>query len=327
MKIYHNPSLRVNSPLEGGRGVFPSFSFDCSFWGFCIDIRMLAILILFLPSFVLSQVQYTLGPDSKEQEGVPEGTVTKHTWESEIFGDTWREYYIYVPSQYDPEKPAALMIFQDGHTYVNKEGSFRVPIVFDNLIHQGEMPVTIGLFINPGERKDLLPVKNPWGVSNRGREYDEVTDLYASFLIEEMIPELAKSYNLSDDPKMRAVGGISSGGICAFTAAWFRPDQFHKVLSHVGSFTDIRGGYVYPTLIRKSSKKDIKVFLQGGEKDLDNNFGNWWLANQQMAASLKFRGYDYRFEGGTEGHNGKHGGAILPESLKWLWSDVMQESK
>ena len=163
--------------------------------------------------------------------------------------------------------------------------------------------------------------ENRFRASNRSWEYDELSDRYVSFLIEEMIPEVAKDYHLTNDPKMRAICGISSGGICAFTAAWERPDYFHKVLSHIGSFTDIRGGHVYPALIRKQAKRDIKVYLQDGSGDLDNRFGNWWLANQQMASSLEFRGYDYTFVNGTGGHNGKHGGAILPESLRWLWSD------
>ncbi len=140
---------------------------------------------------------------------------------------------------------------------------------------------------------------------------------------EELIPELRKSYNISSDPKMRAICGLSSGGICAFSAAWFKPDHFHKVLSHYGSFTDIRGGHSYPPIIRKNDKKDIKVFLQDGKNDLDNRIGNWWLANLQLEAALKYKGYDYQFVAGKGGHDGEHGGAILPESLTWLWSEVV----
>jgi enterochelin esterase family protein len=252
---------------------------------------------------------------------VPQGTVTSYRWESKIYGGTLREYIVYVPAQYNATTPAALMVFQDGHAYADKEGDFRVATVFDNLIHQKAMPVTIALCVNPGHYGQVLP-ENAFRSSNRLAEYDELSDRYVSFLITELIPELEKNYNLANDPKMRAIAGLSSGGICAFTAAWQRPDYFHKVLSHIGSFTNIRGGDVYPSLIRSSSKKDIKVFLQDGSADLDNQFGNWWLANLQMEAALKFKGYDYKFVGGTEGHNGKHGGAILPESLRWLWSDV-----
>ncbi len=270
----------------------------------------------------------TYGPDSQRQPGVPKGAVTKHVWKSTVFPNTIREYYVYVPAQYDGKSPAAgppaaLMVFQDGHTYVKEDGDFRVPVVFDNLIHQKAMPVTIGLFINPGQHGDELP-KDPFRADNRSFEYDTLTNQYARMLMEELIPELSKTYKLADLPTMRAICGISSGGICAFTAAWQRPDYFHKVLSHVGSFTNIKGGHVYPSLIRKAPKRTIKVFLQDGNNDLDNQHGNWWLGNLQMDTALKFSQYDYKFVGGTGGHNGKHGGSILPESLRWLWSDVMK---
>jgi enterochelin esterase family protein len=263
---------------------------------------------------------YTLGLDSQRLEGVPQGMVTKHQWtESEVCPGTVRDYWVYVPKQYDAAKPACVMVFQDGGNYVNETGQFRVPIVFDNLIHRGEMPVTIGIFINPG----VVPASSPDAAARRNRsfEYDSLGDQYAKFLLDEILPAVSKDYNLTADPDGRAIGGISSGGICAWTVAWERPDAFRKVLSHVGSFTNIRGGHVYPALIRKTEPKPIRVFLQEGENDLDNLHGNWPLANRQMAASLKFAGYDYEFVMGTEGHNGKHGGAILPESLRWLWRD------
>ncbi len=207
------------------------------------------------------------------------------------------------------------MVFQDGHAYVKEDGDFRVPVVFDNLIHKKEMPVTIGIFINPGHKAESLP-ENPWRSTNRSFEYDTLSDQYARFLPEEILPEM---YRLSEKPGDRAICGISSGGICAWTVAWERPDAFGKVLSHVGSFTNIRGGHAYPALIRKTERKPIRAFLQGGENDLDNRHGNWWLANLEMDAALRFSRYDCRFEGGSGGHNGKHGGAILPESLRWLW--------
>jgi enterochelin esterase family protein len=211
------------------------------------------------------------------------------------------------------------MVFQDGGSYVSTNGQFRVPVVFDNLIAKKEMPVTIGIFLNPGE----VPAAEPGqkSRSNRSFEYDSLGDLYAKFVIEEILPEVGRSHNLTKDPEGRAIGGISSGGICAWTVAWERPDQFRKVLSHIGSFTNIRGGHNCQALIRKAEKKPIRVFLQEGSNDLDNLHGNWPLANQEMVASLKFKGYDYKFEFGTEGHNGKHGGAILPDSLRWLWRD------
>jgi enterochelin esterase family protein len=261
---------------------------------------------------------YTLGPDSLPQEGVPRGKVEKFTFtNSTIYPGTVRDYWVYVPAQYDASRPAAVMIFQDGGNYVKTNGQFRVTTVFDNLIAKQEMPITIGIFIDPGNIPAAEPGQKPR--SNRSFEYDSLGDAYAKFLLQEILPEVGKSYKLTEDPGQRAICGISSGGICAWTVAWERPDAFRKVLSHVGSFTNIRGGHVYPALIRKTEKKPIRVFLQDGAKDLDNLHGNWPLANQEMAAALKFAGYDYKFEFGTEGHNGKHGGAILPDSLRWLW--------
>jgi enterochelin esterase-like enzyme len=281
-------------------------------------------LLLATSLTLLGQDDYKLGPDSERHDGVPKGTITASTWESKIYANTKRAYYVYVPAQYNASSPAALMIFQDGGAYVKEDGDFRTPIVFDNLIHQKQMPVTIGLFVDPGYSSNAAAPENPFRAQNRSYEYDDLSDQYATFLINELVAELKKTYNISDDPKLHAIAGLSSGGICAFSAAWFRPDYFHKVLSHIGSFTDIRGGHIYPALIRKSGKKDIKVFLQDGNKDLNNNYGDWWLANLQMESSLKFRGYDYKFVSGTGGHTGKHGGSILPESLRWLWSDVMK---
>lgn len=261
---------------------------------------------------------YKHGPDSMPQDGVPKGVVTQHKWTtSQIYPGTERDYWIYVPAQYDKTQPASLMVFQDGGSYVQPDKDFRIPVVFDNLIHKKEMPVTIGLFISPGSVPPAQAGQK--ARSNRSFEYDSLGDLYARFLVEELLPELDKSYNISKNPVDRAICGISSGGICAWTVAWERPDQFGKVLSHVGSFTNIRGGHVYPALIRKTERKPIRVFLQEGSNDLDNLHGSWPLANQEMAAALKFSKYDYKFEYGDGGHNGKHGGAIMPDSLRWLW--------
>lgn len=264
---------------------------------------------------------YKLGPDSERQSGVPQGQITKHSFtNSAIYPGTTRDYWVYVPKQYEASKPACVMVFQDGQSYVSSNGQFRVPIVFDNLIHKKEMPVTIGIFINPGEVR--AAESGQAGRSNRSFEYDSLGDAYVRFLLQEILPEVGKQWNLTSDPERRAICGISSGGICAWTAAWERPDAFRKVLSHVGSFTNIRGGHVYPALIRKTEKQPIRVFLQDGANDLDNLHGNWPLANQEMAAALKFMNYDYKFEFGDGGHNGKHGSSILPDSLRWLWRDV-----
>ncbi|MBI2804867.1 MAG: esterase family protein [Planctomycetes bacterium] len=268
-----------------------------------------------------AQDNYQLGPDSMRQPGVPEGAVTKlPAWKSKVFPGTVRDWWTYVPAQYDGSTPACVMVFQDGGSYVSEKASFRVPIVFDNLIHKKKMPVTIGIFIQPGNVPGSGPGKR--SRSNRSFEYDRLSDQYATFLEKEILPEVGKKYKLRQDAAGRAIGGISSGGICAFTVAWERPDLFSKVLSHVGSFTNIRGGDVYPSLIRKTEPKPIRVFLQDGSGDLNNLHGSWPLANQSMAAALKVMEYDYRFEFGTGGHNGRHGGAILPDSLRWLWRGV-----
>jgi enterochelin esterase family protein len=270
-------------------------------------------------SFTFAADDYVLGIDSQPNPNTPKGKIEKSEWKSNIFPGTVREMSIYVPAQYDGKTPAAVMIFQDGSSYANEKGQFRATVVFDNLIHKKEMPVTIGVFLNPG----TVPSANPKekGRSNRSFEYDTPSDQYATFLEKEILPEIEKKYNVRKDAAGRALCGISSGGICAFTAAWERPDLFGKVLSHVGSFTNIRGGDVYPGMIRKTEKKPIRIFLQDGSNDLDNLHGHWPLANRSMAAALKFAKYDFVYVEGDGGHNGKHGGVILPESLRWLWRE------
>lgn len=293
---------------------------------------MIRFLVAFSMTFCLltatawaQDEQYTTGPDAERKEGVPQGTVTKHVWDqSEIYPGTVRDYWVYVPKQYEKGKPACLMVFQDGAGFVNEKGHTRVPVVFDNLIHAGEMPVTIGVFIQPGVIPPAKPGQSPR--KNRSFEYDTLSDQYVRFLLEEILADVGKQYDISNDPKHRAICGNSSGGICAFTAAWERPDSFGKVVSHIGSFTNIRGGHVYPAVIRKTEIKPIKVFLQDGSNDLDNLHGNWPLSNQQMAAALKFVGYDYKFVYGEGKHSARHGGAIFPDTMRWLWSDVVSQN-
>jgi hypothetical protein len=295
---------------------------------------LLAAFVALLPP-VAAFDDYKLGPDSFRQPGVPKGKVTgPRNWKSEIYAGTERDYWVYVPAQYKPDEPACVMVFQDGAGYVHVEGegyvpdlearkakgAHRVPVVFDNLIHQKAMPVTVGIFINPG----VFPPVAPSAMSRRNRsfEYDTPSDQYARFLEREMLPEVEKTVKLRQDAAGRAICGASSGGICAFTVAWERPNTFSKVLSTIGSFTNIRGGDVYPGLIRKTEKKPIRVFLQDGAGDLDNQHGNWPMANLQMAAALKFMEYDYKLVFGEGAHNARHAGAILPDALRWLWRDT-----
>jgi enterochelin esterase-like enzyme len=287
-------------------------------------LRRLAgtITIVFaLGALVRAADDYTLGPDSQPTAGVAQGRVEGPlTWKSTILDGTTRDYWIYVPAGYDPARPPALMVFQDGHKYVDTQAEYRVPVVFDNLIAKREIPPIVGVFVNPGHR-GTSPPPTPWHADNRMNEYDRLGDQYASFLIDELLPEIAKRFPFTTDPEGHAIAGVSSGGICAFTAAWERPDYFRKVVSHIGSFVDIMGGSAYPGLVRRSGKRPLRVFLQDGTNDLDNRWGNWPLANRQMAAALQFRGYDHRFELGDGGHTHKHGGALLPETLRWLWRD------
>jgi sugar lactone lactonase YvrE/enterochelin esterase-like enzyme len=280
---------------------------------------LLAALALLAAPFLSAQTEYPLGPDSERQAGVPAGTVTAHNWTSTVFPGTTRDYWVYVPAQYEADTPAAVMVFQDGGGYVDEKGRWRVPIVFDNLIQKGEMPVTIGIFVNPG----VLAAASPDQQSrfNRSFEYDGLGGRYARFLLEEILPEVARTHNLTRDPNLRAIGGSSSGASCAFTVAWNRPDAFRRVLSFIGSYTGLRGADAYPTLIRKSEPKPLRVFLQDGSRDLNLYSGSWWIANQEMASALAYAGYESTFVTGDQGHNSIHGSAILPDALRWLWKD------
>jgi sugar lactone lactonase YvrE/enterochelin esterase-like enzyme len=263
---------------------------------------------------------YKLGPDSQPQEGVPRGQVHASSFTSRgVFPGTTRDYWVYVPAQYSAKVPACLMVFQDGGGYARLDGAWRVPVVFDNLIAKREMPVTIGVFVNPG----VVPPPSPEALPrfNRSFEYDGLSDLYARFLLEELLPEVGKRWNLSQDPGCRAIAGASSGAIAAFTAAWHRPDAFRRVFSTIGTYVGLRGGDVYPTLVRKTEPKPLRVFLQDGSADNNGYGGNWWIANQDMLSALEFAGYEVDHIWGDGGHNSKHGASILPDALRWLWRD------
>jgi enterochelin esterase-like enzyme len=261
-------------------------------------------------------------PDSREHPGVPKGVVTQMPpWESRVFNGTKRDWWIYVPAQYRAENPAAVMVFQDG----NGPRAW-APTVFDNLIARHDMPVTVGIFIEPGGAKAPR--------DNRSFEYDTLSDQYARFLLEEILPEAEKTVKLRHDAASRAIAGQSSGAICAFTVAWERPNEFSKVISWTGSYTNLAagsdqrsGGHNYEALVRRLPKKPIRVFLQDGSNDLELAAGSWWLANQTLAKSLEYAGYDYRYAWGNGFHNYLHGRAIFPDTLRWLWRDYPRDSR
>ncbi len=300
--------------------------------------RILSALFLFLfPSTILHAQNedkfYKLGPDSLVQEGVPTGKVEgPFTLPSEAYPGTQHTYSVYLPAQYDPAKPARLMIFNDGHAYLEKEGNIRATNVIDNLIYRREIPVMIGVFINPGRKPDQPePNAKEWGdrTTNRPTEYNTLDDRYARVICDELLPALQSKYNISGDPNDRAIGGASSGAIAAFTVAWERPDQFRKVLSMVGSFVNLRGGHVYPEKILQSEKKPIRIFLQDGRNDnrgqrRDGSYDkdrDWFYQNVRMVEALTAKGYDVNYSWGIGLHGTKQGGAMLPEMMRWLWRD------
>jgi gluconolactonase len=264
--------------------------------------------------------EYKLGPDSMEQPGVPKGDVTYFKAKnSKVFPGSEHDVWVYVPKQYDAAKPACVMIFQDGGGFQDRNGGFRVPVVFDNLIAKKQMPVTVAIMINPG----VMPAVGPNALPryNRSFEYDDPTDRYARFLLEEILPEVSKKVNLSQNPDDRGLCGASSGGIASFVAAWTRPDQFHRVISYIGSFTDLRGGNTFASDIRKYEPRPLRVFMQDGTADQDIYSGNWYIGNQDVAAALRFARNDVQFVVGTQGHSGQQGASILPDALRWLWRD------
>jgi enterochelin esterase family protein len=274
------------------------------------------ILILALATNVCGQKKYEFTDDSLPQEGVPKGTVTEHKLnESSVYPGSTHKYWVYVPAQYDKANPACVMVFLDGPDFVHEKGEMRVPTVFDNLIHKGEIPVTIGIFVQPGRRDG--------DKSMRDEEYLPLDDKFARFLLEDLIVEVGKDYNLTDDAAGRAVCGMSDGGIGSFTVAWHRPDDFSKSMTHIASFVRVPGGAEYPNLIRltRDNPKPIRVHIQASENDLNILQGSWTLGNVQVASALMFARYDYRFRMGTGGHDLDFGGTIFPDAVRWLWRD------
>lgn len=288
---------------------------------------------------------YLLTADSLVQEGVPPGKLEgPFEFRSANLPGTVRRYWIFIPAQYTGDTPANLLVFHDGQRATNPNGSLRIQNVLANLIHKKEIPVTIGLFITPGHIGDAYPddlgMSNP---NNRAAEYDALNDAYARMICFEFIPLLKKTHKITDDPEARAIGGTSSGAICAFTTAWEFPNQFRNVISMIGSYVSIGyrpakygspmtpGGDLYPTLIRKTPIKPIRIYLQDGSNDLSNDHGNWFLANQQMLSAFEFANakadrmndpgprYRVKHEWGDGHHSDAHGGQLLPDILRWMW--------
>jgi gluconolactonase len=274
------------------------------------------IVSLYLVSFAQAQNKEAAKEESKDAP--PKGEVLKFTFaDSKIFPGTTRDYSVYIPKQYDGTKPACVHVNQDGV-------QFKAPEVFDRLIHEGAMPVTIGVFITPGKVK--APTKDALDRFNRSLEYDGLGDSYARFLLDELLPDVetkkasdGRAIKLSKDGNDRSIGGTSSGAIAAWTAAWERPDAFRRVFSGIGTYVGLRGGNDFPTLVRKYEPKPIRVFLQDGSKDLNIYGGDWWMANQEMERALVFAGYEVNHEWGDGGHNGEHATKLFPEAMRWLW--------
>lgn len=280
-----------------------------------LTMYMKIILIaLMSAAFSATNAGYEPGEDSMPNQAVPKGKVEKHVLNnSRIYPGTTHEYQVYIPAQYRQDEPAAVMVFQDGDAYVHPEGQVRAPTVFDNLIHRDEMPVTIGIFVNPGTKE-----KN----NQRDVEYLPLDDTYARFLLEEILPAVGSNYNLTEDAAGRAICGMSDGGLAAFTVAWERPGSFSKVISHIGSYGRLSGAeYPYRLRLTRGDPKPIRVFLQDGSNDLNLRQGNWTLGNLAMESALMYARYDYRFEMGTGGHDLAHAGAIFPDTLRWIWRD------
>ena len=284
------------------------------------------------------------GPLSYLQSGAPSGRLSEkivHT--SKIYGGMKSEFWIYVPAQYDPKTPAAVMVFQDGGGYIHRDGNNPALNVIDNLIAEKKIPVMICVFINPGDISESAGtptynfVKSYSDKSQRSLKdsmrsvlYDTVSDRYVRYLRDEILAEVGAKYNIRKDSYSRAITGLSSGGICAFNAAWQMPEQFSRVISWIGSFESIQwkedpaipdGGQDYPNKVRREPKRNIRVWLQDGANDIDALFGDWPLANLRMATALKFKEYDFHLSFGEGTHNSAHGAAEFPEEMMWLWRD------
>jgi enterochelin esterase-like enzyme len=320
------------------------------FWYACAQIEPVARLHSFY--YIINGAKFggrldlpAFGPLSYQQPGIPAGALSPklfHT--SKIYDGMKSEYWIYVPAQYDPHTPAALMVFQDGEWYLDRNGNNPALSVIDNLIAQKKIPVMICVFINPGDIESspgtatynlVKKYSDEWQRtlkdSMRSTLYDTVSDRYVRFLHGEALAEVEAKYNIRKDAYSRAIAGLSSGGICSFNAAWQMPDQFSRVISWIGSFTSIQwkedpavpdGGQDFPEKVLHEAHRNLRVWLQDGSEDLElERYGSWALANIRLANALKLKGYDFHFSFGKGTHNSGQGAAEFPEQMVWLWRD------
>lgn len=265
-----------------------------------------------------SSPAYQLSPDSRVQVGVPRGSITRSRHRSSgVYPGVERDWRLYIPAQYDGTRQAAVIVFQDGHEYLGP--LVNAAVVLDNLIARQEIPLCLAVFVEPGDVGPGYPIFG--GNDNRSLEYDSTDGEYGRFLIEELLPAALDGLSVSTSPRDWAIVGISSGGNAAWTAAWHRPDVFGNVIAHCGSFIDIRGGHNHSPTIRRTARKPIRVWHQTGDRDLDVVFGNIQIANRDFAAALDYRRYDSKLVWGTGGHSLLHGGAVFPETLRWIWRD------
>ena len=287
--------------------------------GLLAALGTLTVLAGAMPANAQSEFQLT--PDSFPKAGVPQGRIIQYVHEnSKAFPGSRRDVWVYVPANLPAGAKPALLVFQDGGGYADRNGGYRLPTVLDNLIAAGQIPPSVAILVNPGvtpaaDNAKQLPRYN------RSVEYDGIDARYANFLIDELIPDALKRAGVTVDPNPanHVIGGASSGGIAAFTAAWHRPDYFGKVLGFISSFTDLRGGYGYPSLLRKSEPKPLRLYLQEGTNDQDIYSGSWPIGNQDVVAALRFAGYDMQYVTGPGGHDGRQASAVMPEALRWLF--------
>ena len=273
-------------------------------------------------------IAYQPCPEAYPTKGIARGKVlTVKDWRCESYPDTVRRMWIYVPHEIPRNSELSLIQFNDGYIYLDENGPVRAAAVLDSLHAAGDIEPTVGVFIWPGRPTEINPNAEEWSESEwektaeqRSIEYDSLRPDYGEFLLGEVLPfvEGEAGIQITQDPKRRICCGASSGGIAAFTCAWHFQNEFSRVLSHVGSFANIKGGHNYPWLIRSTPRKDIRVFLQSGENDAATIYGDLPLANQTMANALEFSGYDYRFEFGTGGHTIAHAGFLFADSIRWL---------